>query len=82
MLLLWPYKAAEDGMFLNWATLQPYDFGIDNKQEWFVEDLIVKRLEKFEVYWSLEDIMWEVLDRCKDLEALDRYLEVQGMKCP
>ena len=86
VLLLQPYKAAEDGMFPNQATLQPYDFGVDDKQEWSVEDLIdhwwgVKGLE-FKVCWSLRDTTWEMLDTCKDLEALDRYLEVQGMKHP
>ena len=40
MLLLQPYKAAEDGMFPNCTTLQLYDFSADDKQEWFVDKLI------------------------------------------
>ena len=31
MSLLQPYKAAEDGMFSNYAMLQLYDFGVDNE---------------------------------------------------
>ena len=26
--------------------------------------------------------MWEPHEGCKHLEALDRYLELQGIKCP
>jgi hypothetical protein len=28
------------------------------------------------------DITWEPLDNCKQLEALDRYLELHGVRCP
>ena len=30
----------------------------------------------------LGDITWEPLSSCKDLEALDAYLELQGAKAP
>jgi hypothetical protein len=35
---------------------------------------------EFEVWWSLGDTIWEPLSSCKDLEALDQYLELQGIK--
>ena len=30
----------------------------------------------------LGDVTWEPLSSCKDLEALDAYLELQGAKAP
>ncbi|KNZ80089.1 hypothetical protein J132_07377 [Termitomyces sp. J132] len=40
-----------------------------------------KNLE-FKVHWSLRDTTWESLATCKDLAALNRYLELQGMQHP
>ncbi|KXN81377.1 hypothetical protein AN958_05122, partial [Leucoagaricus sp. SymC.cos] len=65
---------------------EPYDFGIDNKHEWFVDKLIghkfnghnYKNLE-FKVHWSTGDTTWELYHTCKDLTALDRYLELRGV---
>ena len=73
-------------MFPNCATPEPYDFGTANNQEWSVDDLMghcqgIKGLE-FEVQQSLGNTTWESLEMCKDLEALDQYLEIQGVKCP
>ncbi|KAG6804836.1 hypothetical protein H0H92_002076, partial [Tricholoma furcatifolium] len=74
-------------MFPNRATPEPYDFGAPDDQEWFVDEITSHRwidgnqLE-LEVRWSLGDSTWEPLSECKDLEALDRYLELQGVKRP
>ena len=62
-------------MFPNCTTPEPYNFGMDDKQKWFIDNLLghwwrMKGLE-FEVHWSLRDTTWEMLDMCKDLEALD-----------
>ena len=85
--LLRPYHASNDLMFPNRSRPEPYDFGADNDQEWFVEDLLGHRWTaenelEFEVRWSLGDTTWESYDNCKDLAALDRYLELQGVKRP
>ncbi|KAG6876922.1 hypothetical protein C0993_012068 [Termitomyces sp. T159_Od127] len=40
VLLLRPYLANNDMLFLNHATLEPYDLSTANSQEWFVDDLI------------------------------------------
>ena len=59
----------------------------DNEQEWLVEDITShhwsnsKELE-LEVRWTLGDTTWEPLASCKDLEALDLYLELQGIALP
>ncbi|KNZ71299.1 hypothetical protein J132_00061, partial [Termitomyces sp. J132] len=84
--LLCPYKASNDVLFPNRAMPEPYNFGASDNQEWFIDDLVGhcwdgKNLE-FEVCWSLGDITWESLMTYKDLVALDRYLELQGMQCP
>ena len=34
------------------------------------------------VQWSLGDTTWEPLSSCKELEALDNYLELRGVKSP
>jgi len=33
----------------------------------------------FLVLWNLGDTTWEPYSKCKDLEALDRYLELLGI---
>ena len=74
-------------MFPNRVHLGPYDNGAPDEQEWFVEDLIGhcwiegKNLE-FEVQWSLGDTTWELLSSCKELAALDRYLEIHSIQWP
>ena len=64
-----------------------YDFGQDDKQEWLVEEITShgwsnsKELE-LEVRWTLGNTPWEPLAACRDLEALDLYLEHQGIAHP
>ena len=86
MSLLHPYHATNDMMFPNRVQPEPYDFGAPDDQEWFVDKIIGHRREnnglEFYVQWSLGDTTWELLPSCKDLEALDCYLELQGIKCP
>ncbi|KNZ75792.1 hypothetical protein J132_01538 [Termitomyces sp. J132] len=86
VLLLHLYKVSDNALFPSRAMLEPYNFGTPDDQEWFVDDLVGhcwddKNLE-FKICWSLEDTTWEFLATCKDLVALDRYLELQGMQCP
>ena len=62
-------------------------FGQDDEQEWLVEEITshrwpnLKELE-LKVRWTLGDTTWEPLTACKDLEALDLYLELQGIAHP
>ncbi|KAF8236636.1 hypothetical protein L208DRAFT_1036978, partial [Tricholoma matsutake] len=58
--LLRPYHANDDSVFPNKAQPDPYNFGVPDDQEWFVEDLIRHRWAEdknleFEVQWSLGD---------------------------
>ena len=85
--LLRPYNAHDDALFPNRVQPEPYDFGAPDDQEWFVDEIIGhrwnddKKLE-LEVRWSLGDTTWKPLDGVKRLEALDRYLELKGVKRP
>jgi hypothetical protein len=64
-----------------------YDFGNDDEQEWLIDKIIAhrwvsnKELE-FQVAWTLGDITWEPYTMCKDLEALDAYLERRRVMKP
>ena len=64
-----------------------YDFSQDDKQESLVEEITShhslnsKELE-LEVRWMLGDTTWEPLASCKDLKALDLYLELWGIAHP
>ena len=67
-------------MFPKRDTKVFYDFGNDKDQEWLVEEILAhkwanKNLE-LQVKWTLGDVTWEPLSSCKDLEALDVYLEL------
>ncbi len=81
--LLKPDKASNDATFPDRSKPEPYDFGIDDEHEWFVDEIIGHRYIgntiEFEVRWSLGDTTWEPFKHCKDLVALDRYLEIQGV---
>ena len=84
--LLRPYNASNDALFPNRVHPEPYDFRVPEDHEWFVDELLGHRWNggdlEFEVRWSLGDMTWEPLENCRDLEALDRYLELQGVKRP
>jgi hypothetical protein len=64
-----------------------YNFGNDDEQEWLVDEIIAhqwvsnKELE-FQVLWTLGDVTWEPYTTCKDLKALDVYLELRGVTKP
>ena len=36
----------------------------------------------FKVKWMAGDVAWELLSSCKELEALDNYLQLTGAKAP
>jgi hypothetical protein len=67
-------------------VLKHYDFGKEAKEEWFVNEIIGYRWHEasleVQVRWSLGDATWEPLANCKQLEALDSYLELRGVNSP
>ena len=63
-----------------------YDFGNDKDQEWLVEEILAHNWTnndlELQVKWTPGDVTWEPVSSCKDLEALDAYLELRGAKAP
>ncbi|KIJ43688.1 hypothetical protein M422DRAFT_252930 [Sphaerobolus stellatus SS14] len=84
--LIRPHVPNNDTRFPNREAKAFYDFGTDNEQEWFVEVIIGHEWAneglQFRVQWTLGDVTWEPLSGVKELEALDRYLELCGVKRP
>ena len=77
----------DDGRFPRRDAKSYYDFGSADKPEWFVDELLghrwVNQSElEFQICWTLGDVTWEPLAECKELEALDEYLDLHGVKRP
>ncbi|KXN80645.1 hypothetical protein AN958_09030 [Leucoagaricus sp. SymC.cos] len=84
--LLRPYNTSNDVLFPDQTKPELYDFRIDNEHEWFIDELIGHKFSghnnknlEFEVHWSTGDTTWELYQACKDLTALDRYIELRGV---
>ena len=84
--LVWPYINNNDTLFPKRDTKVYYDFGNEKDQEWLVEEILAHRWTnndlELQVKWMAGDVTWELLGSCKDLEALDVCLELQGAKAP
>ena len=61
--LLRPYNTSNNALFPNRIHPEPYDFGVPEDHEWFVDELLGHRWNggdlEFEVHWSLGDTTWE-----------------------
>jgi hypothetical protein len=81
--LLKPHYPSDDSAFPNRLQPEPYDFGLTDEHEWFVDEIIGHRWKgkkvEYEVRWSLGNTTWEPHANCNKLAALDRYLEIQGI---
>ena len=57
-----------------------YDFGNNEDQEWLIEEILAHEWTnndlEFQVKWLVGDITCKPLSSCKELEALDNYLEL------
>ena len=84
--LVWPYIKNNDILFPKRDTKVYYDFGNDKDQEWLVKEILAHKWTnndlELQVKWMLGDVTWELLSSCKDLKALDAYLELWGAKAP
>ncbi|KAJ3475421.1 hypothetical protein NLI96_g11847 [Meripilus lineatus] len=82
--LLRRHEANDETIFPNRDPMVFYDFGTPEEAEWLVDGIIGHewRGKKvwFHVQWNLGDTTWEPLETCDELEALDRYLELMGVK--
>ena len=82
--LVWPYVETNDSLFPKREANTYYDFGNNDKQEWLVNEILAHKWAnddlELQVKWTLGDVTWEPISSCKDLEALDKYLELWGVK--
>ena len=62
---------------------EPYDFGEPSNIEWHIDNIIGHHWDghklMFHIKWNLGDITTEPYNTCKELTALDRYLELHGV---
>lgn len=63
-----------------------YDFGQDADVEWEVDEILAHQWDShslhFLIKWNLGDTTWEPLRTCNELQALDEYLVLWGVKKP
>lgn len=82
--LLRRHEANDDELFPNRQVHALYDFGQVDEAEWLVDEIIGHRWNnnsiEFHVQWNLGDTTWESHDTCKELEALDNYLALRGVR--
>lgn len=78
------YHRNDDKVFPKREVRAYYDFGDAEDNEWLVDEIIAHQWSgnkiSFLVQWNLGDTTWEPYSECKDLEALDRYLELLGIE--
>jgi transposase InsO family protein len=77
----------DDERFPKRDTQVLYDLGENDETEWYVDEIIGHHWKpngevEFRVQWTLGDVTWEPLQNCNELEALDKYLELHGVKTP
>ena len=87
MGLVQKFVTNNDELFPKRDAKSFYDFGQDDEQEWLIEEITSHRWSnstglELKVRWTLGDTAWEPLTACKDLEALDLYLELRGIAHP
>ena len=78
--LVQPYVKNNDSLFPKWDTNTCYDFGNNDGQEWFIDEILAHKWAnddlELQVKWTLGNVTWEPISSRKDLEALDKYLEL------
>ncbi|KAE8245561.1 hypothetical protein A4X06_0g5596 [Tilletia controversa] len=84
--LLKPHVPNDDKLFPGRDPKAFYDFGIDEEEEWNVDDILAHRWMSAKlqllVQWSTGDKTWEPIDNCNRLSALTKYLELHGVMTP
>ena len=77
------YEKNDDVCFPKREVRAYYDFGDAEDNEWLVDDILTHQWNgnkvSFLVQWNLGDTTWEPYSECKELAALDRYLELLGI---
>jgi hypothetical protein len=83
ILRLCHYISNDNKVFPRCEVCTYYDFSDAKDNEWLVDGILTHQWNGnkvlFLVQWNLGDTTWEQYSECKDLEALDRYLELLGI---
>src|ERR1700722_5340814 len=78
------FNMNDDNLFPRREARAYYDFSKAEDNEWLVDEIIAHQWKgtkvSFLVQWNLGDTTWEPYSECKDLMALDRYLELLGIE--
>lgn len=81
--LLCQHDKNDDILFPRRDVQAFYDIRQVIEDKWVVDEIIAHHWTgnkvEFLVRWNLGDSNWELSSNCKELEALDRYLELQGV---
>jgi len=80
---LHPFEKNDNKIFSKHKVRAYYDFGNAKDEEWLVDDILAHHWEgnkvSFLVQWNSGDTTWEPCNECKELAALNRYLELLGI---
>jgi len=79
------YIGNNDELFPKRETRPHYDFSDDPDNEWVVNEIIDHKWSPnlmLKVLWELGDSTWEHLSVVEELQALDQYLELEGVTEP
>ena len=78
------YLKNDDNIFPRCEVHAFYDFGNAEDEEWLVDNILTHQWKgntvSFLVQWNLGDTTWEPYTECKELAALNRYLELLGIQ--
>jgi transposase InsO family protein len=83
--VLKPFVRNNDELFPGREALPHYDFGDDPDREWIVKNIVEHKWAPgllFKVQWEYGDSTWESLSVVEELQALDNYLELEGVSDP
>jgi len=77
------YNKNDDSIFPKREVHAYYDFSDAEDNKWLVDNIIAHQWKgnnvSFLVQWNLGDTTWEPYAECKELVALDQYLELLGI---
>lgn len=80
-----PYHANDESLFpnRNLQSVIPWNTENGPPEQWEVDEIIGHKWHRnklwFHILWTLGDDTWEEQQNCKDLAALDEYLELMGV---
>jgi hypothetical protein len=79
------HQPNDDAIFSSREVGRFYDFGMPDDQEWHVESILSHewvgaRTLRFRVQWTAGDITWEPPKHLAEVQHLDEYLELHGVK--